>query len=59
MGSAKKAAKGRWVGARFETIKQVDAEIARLKRPPRPLKADNFAQEYPKLLKDGDNLHQF
>jgi hypothetical protein len=51
-------AEGR-VGARFKTIEQVDGEIARLKRPPRPLKADDFAREYPKLPKDGDNPHRF
>jgi predicted nuclease with TOPRIM domain len=31
------------VEAKFERIKQVNAEIARLKPPPRPLKADDFA----------------
>jgi hypothetical protein len=46
-------------GARFERIEQVDVEIAKFKRPPRPLKVEDFAREYPKLLNDGDNPHRF
>jgi hypothetical protein len=37
----------------------VDAEIARSKRPQQPLKAEDFAREYPKLPNNGDNPHRF
>lgn len=46
-------------GAKFERIEQVDAEIARLKQPPRTLLKEDFSHEYPKLSSDGINPHKF
>lgn len=44
---------------RIERIDQVDAEIARLRQPPRALTREDFQREYPTLASDGDNPHRF
>jgi hypothetical protein len=43
---------------KFESVEDIDAEIAKLKAPPRVLTREDFQLEY-KLPHEGDNPHQF